>query len=48
MTMASKFLLGSNIRNLRLDHDMKNDHFGFLSIKLLMLNPIAYSILWLS
>ena len=48
--MASnlKIWLASYIRNLRLDHDMKNDHFGFLSIRLLMLNPIAYGILLLS
>ena len=40
--------LGSCNRNPRLDHDMKNDHFGFLSIRLLMLKPVAYGILWLS
>ena len=46
MTMASnlKIRLGSYIRNLRLDYDMKNDHFGFLSIRLLILTKRNNSI----
>ena len=33
--------LGLNSKSLKLDHDMKNNHFGSISIRLLMLKQSA-------
>ena len=40
MTIASilKILLGFDSKDLKLDHNMKNNHFESLSIKILRLN----------
>ena len=43
VTIASilKILLGLDSKDLKLDHDMKHNHFGLLSIKLLTLKQSA-------
>ena len=39
--LVLKICLGLDNQNLKLDHDMKNGHFGSLSIRLLMLKLSA-------